>query len=818
MAATLLRDVWFAVRSLRRTPGFTALAVLTLALGTGANTAIFTVINGVLVRPLPYHQPDRLVFLWNATATGGRDTLSPARFLDFRSRMTSLSMAAICQFGVTLSGPGGAEQVDASSVSSSFFDVLGTPALLGDPFHAGSADPRAVVLSHGLWVRRFGADPVIVGREVVINGTPRRIAAVMPREFAWPGVTSASTGGEAPELWIPGALHDIPRTPADSPVEDLSGNRRLGILRVIARVADAVPAAKARREAEMIAARLATEYPDTDGARGAVLVPVREQFLGPVTRPLEVLLAAVVFVLAIACANVASLLLGRGASRRREIAVRLALGATRAMVARQLLTEAVVLSLAGSTLGLWLAWQTGRWLVALAPGGVLRLSDAAIDPVVLGCTLIVALGAGLLSGALPAWQVSGAAPDEELKSGGLRSSEGGRARRIRSVLVAGEVALALVLMVGAGLLLRSFGSLASTDSGVDQRHLLTFSITAPRGKAIAGPQRTAFYEALLQRVQALPGVTRTGAVVTLPIGGDTFSTSYLVDGRPAPAPGREPSTGWQVASPGYFAAIGMRVLSGRGISDRDTAGAQGVVVVNQTLARQAWPDGDPVGRRLRLSADAEAAPLTVIGVVSDVRHGGPASPPRPEVYQPLAQRPFQSMAVVVRTAGDPLTIVPQVRAEVAGLDPTLAISHVGSMDEHVSRALSRPRFMSTLTTIFGALAAVLALVGIYGVMACSVAERSREIAIRIAVGAPASRVVRMIVLEAAGLAAAGVAVGLPAAWASSRLLSGLLFGVTAGDLSTYAAAAVGLLAVAVAAAVVPALRAGRIDGATMLRS
>ncbi len=745
--------------------------------------------------------------------------MSPARFADFRSRLTSLSLAGICQFGVTLQGSGVPEQLDASSVSSGFFDILGAAPLLGDPFHAGSADPRAVVLSYGLWVRRFGADRSIVGREITINGTSRRVAAVMPREFTWPGITGSSIGGPFPELWIPGGAQDLPRTPADNPAEDLSANRRLGILRVIARVRDDIPTPRAASEVDVVAARLAREYPDTDGGRGAVVVPLREQFLGPVMRPLVVLLAAVSFVLAMACLNVASLLLSRGTSRRREIAVRMALGATRGTIVRQLLVEATALSLAGSAVGLWLAWQGGKWVVALAPGGVLRLADASVDPVVLGWTLLVALAAGLVSGALPAWQVSSRSPDEELKIGGLRASGDRRTRRIRRILVAGEFALALVLLVGAGLLLRSFAALASTDAGLDPHNLLTFSVNAPGGRSSStGLQRTAFYQSLLQRLSALPGVTGAGAAVTLPIGGDSFATTYAVEGRPAPLPGHEPSAGWQVASASYFDTIGMHIVAGRGLGERDTVSSPGVVVVNQTLARQAWPGSDPVGRRLRLGADAEAALLEVVGVVSDVRHAGPALPPRPEVYQPLAQRPFSAMAIVVRTQDDPLAIVPQVRAAVAELDAALPISHVASMDEHVRRALSRPRFMSTLTAMFGALAALLALVGIYGVMACSVAERTREMAIRMALGAPAARVVRMLVLEAAALAGAGVAAGLPAAWAASRLLSGLLFGVTAADPWTYLTAGAGLAAVAVAAAIVPALAAGRIDGVTTLRA
>jgi putative ABC transport system permease protein len=814
-----LQDVSFALRSLRKGPGFAVVAIVTLALGIGANTAIFSVINSVLLRPLPYRHADQLVFIWATNGSPARGPLSPARFQDFRDGLGSVSIAAgICQFGVVLTGGGPPEQIDASSVSSSFFDVLGAPPLLGDMFHTHAADDRAVVLSYGLWVRRFGSDPGVVGRDITINGAARHVVAVMRQDFGWPGVTGGSTGGSSPELWIPGAAGDIPRTPKDDPAENLSADRNLGILRMVARLRDGVTIEQARREADVLAARLADEYPETDRNRGAAIVPLREQFFGPVARPLAVLLGAVGFVLAIACANVASLLLGRGAARRREIAVRLALGATRARIVRQLLTEAVVLSVAGSVAGLWLASWAARALVGLSPGGVLRLSDTHTDPIVLAFTFVVAIATGLVFGALPAWQVSRSSPNQDLRDDGARGSDGTGRRGAQSVLVAAEIAVALVLLVGAGLLLRSFSALASVDTGLDTRNLLTFSVTAPGGRTASPAQQRAFYEQLLQGIESLPGVTRAGAAVTLPIGGDDFSTSYTVDGAPLPAPGEEPSAGWQIVSPQYFDAIGMRVVSGRGFRAGDTADASPSVIVNQSLARQVWPGADAVGRRLRLGRGPQDPWMTVVGVVSDMRHRGPAAPPRPEIYQPLSQRAFGSMAFVVRTAMDPHSTVPLIRSEIARLAPSLPMAHVATMEEHVSRALSRPRFMSVLTAVFGALAIALALVGIYGVMAASVSRRTREIAIRIALGARTFEVVSMIALEAGTLALAGVVVGVLAAWAASRVLAGLLFGISPGDPSTYLASACTLLIVALAAAAIPAIRAARIDGAQVLRS
>jgi putative ABC transport system permease protein len=465
---------------------------------------------------------------------------------------------------------------------------------------------------------------------------------------------------------------------------------------------------------------------------------------------------------------------------------------------------------------LLLAYWANGWVVRLNPGDVLRLSDTRIDPAVLAFSLFVAIATGLLFGIVPAWQASRTTPGTHLKDDGARGSSSGNGRT-RDILVAVEIAIALVLLVGAGLMLRSFSALSHVDTGIELKNLLTFSVSAPGGRTGA-PQRAAFYHQLLERLDALPGVTHAGAAVTLPIGGDQFSTQYLIEGQPLPVLGQEPSAGYQIASAGYFEAMGMHVVAGRAFRAGDSADAPPVVAVNETLARQAWPNTDAVGRRIRMGRAADAPWFTVIAVVSDIRHRGPAAPPRPELYYPLTQRSFGSMDFVVRTAGDPLALVPAVRSAVAGLVADLPIARVATMEQHVARALAYPKFMSTLIAAFGALAMALAVVGIYGVMSYAVAQRSREIAIRMALGAGRSNVIQMVLSRAALIAGVGIVAGLAAAAALSRVMAGLLFGVSATDLPTFAGAAIGLLCVALLAAAVPAVRASRISGGRVLRS
>jgi predicted permease len=815
MWADARQDAAYAIRSLRKTPGFTLIAILTLALGIGANTAIFSVINGVLLRPLPYRHADRIVFVWSSRDSSSREPLTPARLLDFRERITSVTgMAGISQISVNLTGDGDPERVRASSVSSSFFDVLGVPAMLGDPFHAGRTDDRAVVLGYGLWVRRFGSDRGIVGRQIMVNGTGRTVVAVMPRDFDWPAITARPTTGGGPELWIPGAIRDVPRTPNDRPDEDMSANRRAGYIRAIARLADGVTVAQAQIEAGLVAQRIGREHPDTDGGRGAAVVPLRAQFFGHVSGPLAVLAGAVALVLAIACANVASLLLGRATARRTEIAVRLALGATRGRILRQLLTESVMLATAGAVCGVVLAWWAQSALVRLSPSDVLRMEEVRIDPLVLVFAAALALITGILFGFLPAHQASAGSANTDLHDGGTRTSAGPRSTRTREALVALQIAVALVLLVGAMLLLRSFSALQHVDTGIDTHNLLTFDMFLSGSRAESQSKRAAFYDEALARIRNLPGVVAAGAAVTLPIGGDDFSSAYVIDGRPAPPPGQEASAGYQVVTPGYFEAMGIPLLSGRDFRANDDQSAQPVILVNRALAQREWPGQDPVGQRLRTGPDEPW--MTIIGVVGDIRHRGPASPPRVEFYQPHTQRSFSFMAFVVRTATDPATMVRSIRSEITRLEPTQPISAVATMDDHLARSLSRPRFMSTLVTMFGMLALALAVVGIYGVMAYSVTQRTREIAIRMALGARAGTVVTMILSRTLWLAAAGVAAGLAGAAAATRALSGLLFGVDAGDVKIFAAAASVLAIAALLAGVVPALRATRVTGADAL--
>ena len=817
MLRDLTHDLIYTLRSLRRTPAFTAVALLTLALGIGANTAIFSVINAVLLRPLPFTSPDRLVFLWSAAGTQAVN-LVPARMLDFRERLTTIQeLAGIGHLSVNLTGAGDAERIPASSVSSNFFDVLGVRPLAGEPFHAGRASPDDVVLSYGLWVRRFAADPSTVGRDITVNGRSRRIVAVMPRDFTWPAITSrGSSNASPPELWIPAAVADIPRTPIDDPNQHLSTDRRTGFLRAVARLRDGVTVGQAQSEISALAIRLASEHPRDDGELGAIVQPLRAQLFGAVRQPLLILVAAVAFVLAIACANAASLLLGRASARRREIAMRLALGASRYRIVRQVLTESIVLALGGAIAGLLVAIWARSSLVALAPSDIPRLDDTGIDLSVLLFTVGVSVVTGVLFGIVPAWQVSTGSLTADLNDGAARSSSAPRSGRTRDVLVAAQMAVALVLLIGAGLLLRSFTSLTRVDTGIDARNLLTFEMASSGSRASSPEAQVLFYNHVLSSLRAQPGVRAAGAAVTLPIGGDDFGVQYFVEGR-AEAAGAQPSSaGYQVVSPGYFEAMGIRIAAGRDFRDSDAADAAPVVMVNETLARQQWPGGDALGKRVRLGRDG-AAWMTVTGVVADIRHLGPAMPPRPEIYQPLAQRPFSFMAFVVRTEHDPRPLAPVLRAAVARLDPAQPIARVSTMSQHIARSLARPHFMSTLIAAFGLLALTLSIVGIYGVMSYAVSQRTREIAIRTALGARPGDVLLLVLAKAVWLSAIGVGAGLALSAMLTRVLAGQLFGVTTTDPLTYISVVALLTAAAMLACAIPAARAARIDGAGALR-
>ena len=813
MWTDLRQDAVYAVRGLIKAPGFAAVAVLTLALGIGANTAIFSVVNAALLRPLPFSDPGRLVFLWNRTPEGEPNPLGPGRMLDFRRQATSFeSSAALAHLSYTLTGSGDAESIQASSVSSTFFDVLGVRPLLGDTFHGGSADPSAVVLGYGLWTRRFGADPSIVGRTITLNGRPRLVVAVMPREFFWPFITSRPSADPGPELWVPGGVGDVPRTAVNEDL-DVTGNRNAGYIRVVARLRPGLTAAQADAEVRAIGERLSREHTE-DGGRTAMVVPLREQLFGSIERPLYVLAGAVGFVLAIACANVASLLLGRGAARQRDLAVRRALGATRARIVRQLLVEAAVLSGAGAAAGALIAWWGTTALLRLAPSDMAN-AGAAFDVRVLAFTAGTALLSGLAFGILPAVQFSRGSLTGALAQGTTRGSSSRRSGRIRDMLVAAEIAVAIVLLVGATLLVRSFSALSRVDTGIDTRNLLTFDVRLSGPRAEYQARQVEFYAALQRRLEAVPGVVSAGSAVTLPIGGDDFGTSFLVEGRPTPQPGREPHAGYQIVMPGFFTAMGIPLTSGRDVRESDTRTSPRVVLVNATLARQQWPGEDPIGRRVRF--DDEGAWMTVVGVVGDIRHLGPGVPPRPELYQPSTQRSFSFMAFVVRTSGEPYALVPTLRRAVAELDPSLPLANVKTMDDHIARALARPRFVSTLVTAFGALALTLAIVGIYGVMSWSVAERTREFAIRLALGVRGPVLVRSVLVKALALAAAGIAAGLLGARAATGVLGGMLYGIQATDISTYVATALAVALIVVAACVVPARRALRADPITLLR-
>lgn len=813
----LRRDIRLAVRLLRIKPAFTAVALLTLALGLGANTAIFSIVHAVLLRPLPFHEPERLVFLWGSSPERPLENLTPGRLVDFTSRATSFeSIAGLAHISLNLTGRGTPERLSGASVSSSFFDVLGVGALHGRTFNPAGGNEQTVVLSHALWTTGFNRDAGIVGASITLNAAPHTIVGVMPASFVWPTVATRPAPGPGPSLFVAASRHEIPDMIRSSG-DDLRQNRTGGYLRAVARLKDGISIDEARAEVGALAAAIEREHPVTDAKRGATVVAVRDHLLGRTSRPLLLILGAVTLVLLIACANVANLLMGRAASRRREFELRLALGAGRRRLVQQLLVESAVLSLAGGVLGVLLAWWTLGALVGVVPEGILRIEQTTLSLPVLLFSLAIATATAVLFGVIPALQ----AGRLEGRSG-LRDdcrTVGGRAtRRSRAIIVAAEVAVAVVLIVGASLLVRSFISLQRVDVGLDTEKLLAFDLVLSGERAEYQSQQVAFYERVLERARAIPGVAGAGMAVTLPIGGDDFGAPVTIDGRPLPPEGQEPSAGYQMVSPGYFDAAGMRVLTGRDVSISDTRDRQQVAVINSAFAERYWPGESPLGKRLRIGRDMSQAPMEVIGVVENIRHYGPASQPREEFYQPYTQSSFPFMAVIVRAHGDPAALADPIRQAVAAIDPSQPVARVMTMEAHLRNSLSQPRFLSALTLLFGGLALLLAGIGIYGVMAWSVAVRTKEFGVKLALGARPGRLLRQVMREGLMVVAAGAVAGLVMAATLSSLIESLLFETSPTEPGTYAAAVTIVFAVSLAAIAVPALRATRTDPISALRA
>jgi putative ABC transport system permease protein len=800
---SLLNDLHYGIRLLARSPGFSVIAIAALAIGIGANTAIFSVINTLLLQPLPYRDADRLAVVWEHNTVRDRrsNVVGPANFIHWREMNSSFEdLAALTiTYSVTVTGGGDPEELQAQSISAELFQILGVAPAIGRGFSADENRPnaRVVVISDRLWRRRFGADPAILQRPVISQGTPYTVVGVMPPGF--------SILDKTVDVWLPIGFTAQSRTP------------RGRSLMVVGRLKAGVSAERAQTDMTHVSARLTGMFPDFNTGWTSRVVPLREQLTGDVRPALIVLAGAVAFVLLIACANVANLLLARATSRQRELAVRAALGAGRARLVRQLLAESVVLSLLGGVGGLLLAWWALGFLRAVAAERlpIQRLELVGLDLPVLLFTLAASLVCGLVFGVVPALTSSGASLTDALRDGG-RSGSSARGNRARSAFVVVEIALALVLLVGAGLLLRSFVRLLGQNPGFDPARTMTMRLSLPQARYGGEGQRAQFLERFFQDVDALPGVTASGAISFLPLTGLGAATSMRIIGQPEPPTGQEPVTDVRVISHDYLEAMGVPLLKGRLFNERDAADAKGRVVINATMAQKYWPGEDPIGKRVQISWDTIED--EVVGVVGDVKHAALDAVTRPMTYWPFARSPYGTMTVTIRTAGDATAIVNAVVALVRQRDPELVVANIKTMDEVVENSVAERRLTMTLLAMFAGAALVLAAVGIYGVIAYGVTQRTQEIGIRMALGAQRADVLGMVVRQALVLTAVGIAAGGAGAFLLTRLMEGLLFQVRPADPLTFGAVSGLLTAVAALASYIPGRRATRVDPVIALRA
>jgi putative ABC transport system permease protein len=806
----LLQDVRYALRNLRKRPLFSLIVVFTLALGIGANTAIFSVVDAVLLAPLPYGEPDNLVVLWakNEKQNVTQQPVSYPNIVDLKQANDVFEhLSAVRGELFSLTDRDEPERVTGVRVSTDILTLLGTTPVLGRNFVPEEEQPSkaaVALVSHGLWQRRYSGDPRLIGQAIIIDGKSYTVIGILPEWLKQPGITLGNLSG--PDVWIP-------VVPAAS-----EQNRNFANMRMLARLKPGLTLAQAKTEVDALGARLERQYPDSNTNLRFGVVGLREQLTGRVNKALWILLGVVGCVLLIACANVANLLLARAASRQSEIAVRSALGATRPQLIRELLTECVVLSLTGGLLGLSLAYLGVTLMTSLNSGAIPRADEIGISGEVLVFTLLVSLLTGVAFGIVPAFQSSRSQLAEDLKEAKKGASVSVRHRRSLDGLVVVEIALALVLVAGAGLMTRSFRSVLRIDAGFDPHNVLTFSAALPLATYKDQQQHVQFFERALAKIQALPGVQAAAGTFRVPIAG--FATViFTVQGKPVPT-GQAPIADYRTITVRYFQAMGIRLLKGREFTDRDRADTPDAVIVNEELARRFWPGEDPIGKRLQVGTEFMRW-REVIGVVGNAKLSGLEANIDPAIYVPFPQNSWpnalRNSFIVLRTATDPKSLVPAIRRELRSVDPTFPITQIRTMDEIVGDSLSQRRFNTVLLGLFAFLAVALAGVGIYGVMSYGVSQRTREMGIRLALGARQSDITKLVTSTGARLAALGIAIGIVAAAISSRLISSLLFGITATDPITFVLTAVLLGAVTLLASYIPSRRAARTDPISALR-
>jgi putative ABC transport system permease protein len=812
---SLRQDLRYGARSLRRQPGFTAVAVLTLALGIGANAAIFSVVNTVILSPLPWAEPDRAVMIWSKWTAFEKTWVASGEVVDYRRRAQTLSEVAAWSDGqVNLTGDGEPERVAAGNVTANLFSTLGVNPLLGRPFTAAQDvpnGPNVVVLGHALWSRRFAADPRIVGRTIHINGAAYEVTAVMPPGFVLP---TDFQNPEPTQLWLPQQM---------DPASMDHGSHGLY---AAGRLKPGVTVRQAAEELRAIAVAMTNEglYP-RQMQFDTVVLSLTDEVVGAVRRAVWLLFGAVAFLLLIACANVANLLLARAEARQREIALRTALGASGGRVVRQLLTESLVLTAVAAIIGLALAFGGVRFVGWWNPAGVPRVSEVTVDGPVLLFTALVAVATSVAFSLVPAIRALRVDLTDSLKDGAQGASSGGSRQRFRHALVVVEMALAVVLLVGAGLMLRSLWSLQRVQLGFDSSNVLTMRLALPAATYKSPEQVVDFYSRLTDRVRATPGVRTAGAVRALPLGSTIGDFGLRIEGY-TPAPGTGAKGDWQIATAGYLEAIGERVLRGRSLSLDDKPDTMPVALINEEMARRYWSGRDALGGRFQIGGGGAASRpfVTVVGIVANVRHNGITEGIKEKFYVPHTQwhksvgNAIRSMTLVVKAQGDPRTLAGPLRQVIRELDPSLPVADVRTMDEVVSATLSAPRFTGMLLGAFAALALALSAIGIYGVLSYVVSRRTREIGIRVAVGAGRAQVLKLVLGSGVGLALAGIAAGLAAAALLSRVMSTLLHDVQPGDPATYAVVAGVLTAVAILASLIPAWRATRVDPVKALKA